>query len=93
MGTENEEDQVAVARPWLTVFLLPALVIGALVLLIWGVIVTTGIAQAGGTVNLLFFDRNGTALTPSQVRLLSNNNGAGYNSDFLLNPHEYESDQ
>ena len=52
--TENEEDQVAVARPWLTVFLLPALVVGALALLIWGVIVTTGIAQAGGNDNPAF---------------------------------------
>jgi hypothetical protein len=43
-------------------------------------------AQAGGTVTLLFFDRNGTALTPTLVRSLSNNGGAGYNNDFLLNP-------
>ena len=84
--TENEGDQTSLRRPWLTVFFLPSVIIGALALLIWGVIVTTGIAQAGGTVTLLFFDRNGTALTPSQVRLVSNNNGAGYNSDFLLNP-------
>jgi hypothetical protein len=45
-----------------------------------------GSAQAGGTVTLLFFDRNGTALTPTQVRSASNNGGAGYNNDFLLNP-------
>ena len=45
-----------------------------------------GSAQAGGTVTLLFFDRNGTALTPTQVRSTSNNGGAGYNNDFLLNP-------
>lgn len=45
-----------------------------------------GSAQAGGTVTLLFFDRNGVALTPAQVRSTSNNGGAGYNNDFLLNP-------
>jgi len=45
-----------------------------------------GSAQAGGTVTLLFFDRNGAALTPTQVRSTSNNGGAGYNNDFLLNP-------
>ena len=85
-GTEIEGAQATVSRPWLMVFLLPAAVIGVFALLIWGVMLTTGISQAGGTVTLLFFDRNGTALTPSQVRLISNNNGAGYNSDFLLNP-------
>ncbi len=85
-GTEIEGAQATVSRPWLLVFLLPAAVIGVFALLIWGVMLTTGISQAGGTVTLLFFDRNGTALTPSQVRLISNNNGAGYNSDFLLNP-------
>jgi hypothetical protein len=37
-------------------------------------------------VTLLFFDRNGTALTPTQVRSISNNGGVGYNSDFLLDP-------
>jgi hypothetical protein len=45
-----------------------------------------GFAQAGGTVTLLFFDRNGTALTPTQVRSTSNNGGLDYNNDFLLNP-------
>jgi hypothetical protein len=45
-----------------------------------------GFAQAGGVVTLLFFDRTGTALTPTQVRSASNNGGAGYNNDFLLNP-------
>ena len=45
-----------------------------------------GSAQAGGTVTLLFFDQNGTALTPSEVRLVSNNGGADNNNDFLLNP-------
>lgn len=85
-GTVNEGAQATVSRSWLMVFLLPAAVIAVFALLIWGVMLTTGISQAGGTVTLLFFDRNGTALTPSQVRLISNNNGAGYNSDFLLNP-------
>jgi len=42
--------------------------------------------QAGGTVTLLFFDRNGTVLTPTEVRSASNNGDAGYNNDFLLNP-------
>jgi hypothetical protein len=45
-----------------------------------------GSAQARGTVTLLFYDRNGTALTPRQVRSASNNGGSGYNNDFLLNP-------
>ena len=53
---------------------------------IWLAFVIRGTAQAGGTITLLFFDRNGTALTPTQVRATSNNNGVGYNSDFLLDP-------
>jgi len=45
-----------------------------------------GFAQEGATVTLLFFDRNGTALTPAEVRSTSNNGGADNNNDFLLNP-------
>jgi hypothetical protein len=45
-----------------------------------------GFAQEGATVTLLFFNRNGTALTPAEVRSTSNNGGADNNNDFLLNP-------
>jgi len=47
-GAENEDDQASVSRPWVMVFLLPAAVIGVFALLIWGVMLTTGISQAGG---------------------------------------------
>lgn len=64
---------------------LPGAVVG-LAMAVWLAFTIKGTAQAGGTVTLLFFDRNGTALTPTQVRTISNNAGAGYNSDFLLDP-------
>ena len=67
--------------PWLLI-----LILGGLAFLFYNLVIDVGRAQAGGTVTLLFFDRNGTALTPSQVRSLSNNGGSGYNSDFLVNP-------
>ncbi|MFM8365211.1 MAG: hypothetical protein ACKOAS_08695, partial [Verrucomicrobiota bacterium] len=54
---------------------LPGAAILGLVLVVWLVFAIKGAAQAGGTVTLLFFDRNGTALTPTQVRSLSNNGG------------------
>jgi hypothetical protein len=66
--------------------LIPGTVLLLLAALIWLFFAMRGAAQAGGTVTLLFFDRNGTQLTPTQVRAISNNNGVAYNSDFLLNP-------
>jgi len=66
--------------------LLPGLAFVLLAAVILITLAIRGSAQAGGTVTLLFFDRNGTALTPTQVRSISNNGGAGYNNDFLLNP-------
>ena len=66
--------------------LLPSLAFLLLAALVIIAFAVRGSAQAGGTVTLLFFDRNGTALTPTQVRTTSNNGGAGYNNDFLLNP-------
>jgi cell division septation protein DedD len=79
---ENQDDKHRALRnlllPGLAFLLLTAIIVVAFSL--------RGSAQAGGTVTLLFFDRNGTALTPTQVRSVSNNGGAGYNSDFLLNP-------
>lgn len=66
--------------------LLPGAVLLLLAGLVWLFLAVRGAAQAGGTVTLLFFDRNGAQLTPAQVRAVSNNNGLGYNSDFLLNP-------
>ncbi|MFM8765289.1 MAG: hypothetical protein ACKOEZ_10705 [Spartobacteria bacterium] len=57
---------------------LPVVIVGFLLL--------QASAKADGTVTLLFFDRNGTELTPEEVRSVSNNGGAGYNNDFLLNP-------
>ena len=65
---------------------IPGLFVLGLAIGIWLAFSDRGQAQAGGTVTLLFFDRNGTALTTTQVRSISNNAGAGYNSDFLLDP-------
>ncbi len=65
---------------------LPGALILGLALAVWLVFAIKGSAQAGGTVTFLFFDRNGAALTPTQVRSISNNGGTGYNSDFLLDP-------
>jgi hypothetical protein len=83
---ENQPENQFEKQRALRNLLLPGLVL----LLFAAVIVVAfslrGSAQAGGTVTLLFFDRNGTALTPTQVRSASNNGGAGYNNDFLLNP-------
>jgi len=42
--------------------------------------------SAAQQVTLLFYDRNGVALSVSQVRSTSNNGSAGYNSDALLDP-------
>ena len=65
---------------------IPGLLVLGVTLGLWLAFSNKGQAQAGGTVTLLFFDRNGTALTPTQVRSISNNAGVGYNSDFLLDP-------
>jgi len=79
--SRNFSAGVAAIRP-----LIVGTLILCLVLLVWFVLALRSTAQAGGTVTLLFFDRNGTALTPTQVRSISNNGGIGYNSDFLLDP-------
>jgi len=65
---------------------LPGILVLGVAIGIWIAFSDRSEAQAGGTVTLLFFDRNGTALTPTQVRSISNNGGVGYNSDFLLDP-------
>jgi len=39
-----------------------------------------------GTVTVLFFDRNGAALTPAQIRSTSNNGTIGYDNDALVDP-------
>lgn len=46
-------------------------------------IVPTG---SGGTVTVLFYDRNGAALSASQVRSASNNGTIGYDNDALVDP-------
>ncbi len=47
-------------------------------------------ASAAGQVTLLFYDRNGTALSVNQVRALSNGPGRGYDNDALLNPQNLQ---
>jgi cell division septation protein DedD len=45
------------------------------------------IVPAGpGTVSVSFYDRNGNALTPAQVRSVSNNGTIGYDNDALVDP-------
>ncbi len=47
------------------------------------------LAQAGpspGRIDLLFFDRTGAALTPAQVRSVSNGSHGGYDNDCLIDP-------
>lgn len=55
-----------------------------------GVLASTPPASAAGQVTLLFYDRNGSALTPSQTRSLSNNGVTGYDNDALVNPATLE---
>ena len=43
-------------------------------------------AQAAGEVLVLFYDRDGAALTPEEMRATSNNGGSGYDNDYLLDP-------
>ena len=81
-----DEDRSPTKSPFIRLFLIPGLAVAVLVFAVYLILALRGTAQAGGTITLLFFDRNGTALTSSQVRTISNNGGAGYNSDFLLNP-------
>ncbi|MFM8831991.1 MAG: hypothetical protein ACKOHM_13425 [Spartobacteria bacterium] len=83
---ENKTENPNEKRGGLRNFLLPGLALALFAAVIVVAFSLRGSAQAGGTVTLLFFDRNGTALTPTQVRSTSNNGGAGYNNDFLLNP-------
>jgi len=83
---ENKTENPNEKRGGLRKFLLPSLALALFAAVIVVAFSLRGSAQAGGTVTLLFFDRNGTALTPTQVRSTSNNGGAGYNNDFLLNP-------
>ena len=42
--------------------------------------------EASGTINILFYDRNGAALDEKAVRNISNNGKNGYNNDYLINP-------
>lgn len=74
------------ARAYSRRLVIPGLFVAGISMAVWLAFTNKGTAQAGGTVTLLFFDRNGTALTPTQVRAISNNAGAGYNNDFLLDP-------
>jgi hypothetical protein len=83
---ENQPENQVEKHRALRNLLLPGLAFLLFAAVIVVVFSLRGSAQAGGTVTLLFFDRNGTALTPTQVRSASNNGGAGYNNDFLLNP-------
>lgn len=83
---ENQSENQPEKHRALRNLLLPGLALLLFAAVIVVVFSLRGSAQAGGTVTLLFFDRNGTALTPTQVRSASNNGGAGYNNDFLLNP-------
>jgi hypothetical protein len=43
-------------------------------------------ARVPAHISLLFFDRNGSALTPAQVRAMSTNDGTGYENDLLVDP-------
>ncbi|MFZ4775517.1 MAG: hypothetical protein ACOYM3_09155 [Terrimicrobiaceae bacterium] len=42
--------------------------------------------DAAGTMNILFYGRDGVLMTSSQARQMSNNGTTGYNNDFLLDP-------
>ena len=44
------------------------------------------VPSGSGTVTVLFFDRNGVAMTPAQVRSVSNNGTIGYDNDALVDP-------
>jgi hypothetical protein len=58
-----------------------------LLLLAIGLIsIQAGTAWAGGTVSLLFYDRNGNALSAASVRSTMTNGGAGWDGDALVNP-------
>ena len=57
----------------------------ALVFLLAGFLAVTP-AQAAGEVLVLFYDRDGGVLTPTEMRATSNNGEAGYDNDYLLDP-------
>ena len=57
----------------------------ALVFLLAGFLAITP-AQAAGEVLVLFYDRDGGVLTPTEMRATSNNGEAGYDNDYLLDP-------
>jgi hypothetical protein len=61
----------------------PILLITLALIQIWG---PQGWAAEKGQVTLLFYDRNGSQLSPSQVRHLSNNGPVDRNNDFLVDP-------
>lgn len=84
--TMSLSNHVPTPRPARRIWIFSALVLAGAAATVLFFLITRSPAQAGGTVTLLFFDRNGNALTPAQVRTVSNNGGAGYNSDFLVHP-------
>jgi hypothetical protein len=57
----------------------------ALVFLLAGFLAITS-AQAAGEVLVLFYDRDGGVLTPTEMRATSNNGEAGYDNDYLVDP-------
>ena len=57
----------------------------ALVFLLAGFLAITP-AQAAGEVLVLFYDRDGGVLTPTEMRATSNNGETGYDNDYLLDP-------
>jgi hypothetical protein len=57
----------------------------ALVFLLAGFLAVTP-AQAAGEVLVLFYDRDGGVLTPTEMRATSNNGEAGYDNDYLVDP-------
>jgi hypothetical protein len=82
-GSGSKTGTAYTAVRWIVI---PLVILGILAWILYNLFLDVGRAQAGGTVSLLFFDRNGTALTTTQVRSLSNNGGSGYDNDFLVNP-------
>jgi hypothetical protein len=61
-------------------------VLAALLLVMLSGVVFHLLGQAGGTVTLVFYDREGNRMSQSEMRALSNNGGLAYNSDYLLEP-------
>ena len=85
-GTIREGIRRLVGGKWAWLRTAAASACPGLVAPMLAMLILPSLAEAAGTVNFLFYGRDGVLMSPAMVRQTSNNGSAGYNNDFLIDP-------